>query len=96
MNILINRSTNRSQPSNYVTVTVMLTGSTFDLAKQIKGAARQRYGDRDVIARCEQTFSLTAKSVKLKLRRLHIQSQKEIKEKQTKTTGCSLCKNMFS
>ena len=29
-------------------------GGAFDVAKQIKGAACQRYGDRDVIARCEQ------------------------------------------
>ena len=28
----------------------------FDLAKLIKGAARQRYGDRDIITRREQTF----------------------------------------
>ena len=40
-------------PSDYVAVTVMLTGGAFHLDKQIKGAARQRYGDRYVIARCE-------------------------------------------
>ena len=48
-------------PSDYVTVTVTLTGGTFDLAKQIKGAARQRYCDSDVIAWCEQTFRGTGK-----------------------------------
>ena len=40
-------------PSDYVAVTVTLTGGAFHLDKQIKGAARQRYGDRYVIAWCE-------------------------------------------
>ena len=40
-------------PSNYVTVTVTLVGGTFDLFGKINGAARQRYGDRDVVAWCE-------------------------------------------
>ena len=32
------------------------------LLKQIKGAARQRYGERDVIACCERTFKLICSS----------------------------------
>ena len=43
--------------SDYITVTVTLTGGTFDLAKQIKGATRQHYGDCNVIAWCEQTLN---------------------------------------
>ena len=43
-------------PSDYITVTVMLTGGTFDLFGKIKGAARQLYGKRDVIPWCEQTL----------------------------------------
>ena len=46
-------------PSDYVTVTVTLTGSTFRLGKQIKGTTRQCYGDCYVIAQCEQTFTVT-------------------------------------
>ena len=42
-------------PSDSIMITA-LTGGTFDLAKQKTGAARQRYGDRDVIAQCEQTL----------------------------------------
>ena len=42
-----------STPSDYAMVTVTLTGGTFDLLQIFKGAARQRYGDRSVIARCE-------------------------------------------
>ena len=34
----------------------MLTGGTFDLFGKIKGAARQRYGDCNVIAWCEWAF----------------------------------------
>ena len=45
-------------PSDSVTVTATLTGGAFDFAKQSKDAARQRYGDRDVISRCEQTFRI--------------------------------------
>ena len=41
-------------PSDSIMVTAKLTGGTFDLAKQKKGAAHQRYGGRDVIAQCEQ------------------------------------------
>ena len=44
-------------PSDYVAVTVTLTGSAFHLNKQIKGATRQRYGHRYIIARCEWTFT---------------------------------------
>ena len=40
-------------PSDYVAVTVTLTGGAFHLDKQIKGAARQRYDVRYVIAWCE-------------------------------------------
>ena len=40
-------------PSDYVTVTVTLTGDTFDLFVNIKGTARQRYGDRNGVAWCE-------------------------------------------
>ena len=43
-------------PSDYMAVTVTLTGGTFDLAKQIKGATHQRYGDCSIIAQCEQTL----------------------------------------
>ena len=48
-------------------VTVTLTGSTFDLAKQIKGASRQCYGDHDVVARCEQTFNVNVSIISDKL-----------------------------
>ena len=47
-----------STPSDYATVTVTLTGGAFDLLQIFKGAARQRYGDRSVIARCEQTLKV--------------------------------------
>ena len=39
--------------SDYVSFIVMLTGGAFDLAKQIKGAARQRHGECEEITRCE-------------------------------------------
>ena len=42
--------------SDYVAVTVTLTGGAFHLNKQIKGATRQGDSDRNIIARCEQTF----------------------------------------
>ena len=45
-------------PSDDVAVTVTLTGGAFHLDKQIKGAARQCYGHRYVIARCEWTLSV--------------------------------------
>ena len=46
-------------PSDYVAVTVTLMGGAFHLDKQIKGAARQRYGHRYVIAWCEWTLRMT-------------------------------------
>ena len=55
------------KPSDYVTVTVTLTGGTFDLFGKIKDAARQRYGDGDVVARCEQTFMLPTFTFTLKV-----------------------------
>ena len=57
------------KPSDYVTVTVTLTGGIFDLFGKIKGTAHQRYGDgdSDEVARCEQTFMLPTFTFTLKV-----------------------------
>ena len=44
-------------------VTITLMGGTFDLAKHIKVATRQHYGDRDIITWCEQTLKVPPANV---------------------------------